>query len=75
MLSLSVSVLCADTMNGRCKIMLMRYLTKLDAGDPTAPEDPDIDPRFVALCFLSLLIVDLLFKMSICAATLRWRRC
>ncbi|CAN0169884.1 unnamed protein product, partial [Ectocarpus fasciculatus] len=35
-----------DTMNSRCKVMLMRYLTKLDAGDPTAPEDPDIDPSY-----------------------------
>jgi hypothetical protein len=35
-----------DTMNHRCKIMLMRYLQKLDAGDPSAHEDPDIDASF-----------------------------
>lgn len=36
-----------EAMNQKSKNALTRYLTKLDKGDPNAPEEAEIDPSFV----------------------------
>ena len=41
-----VSLHPPDAMNAKSKMMLLRYLTKLDRGEPGIPEDGEIDPRW-----------------------------
>ena len=61
-----------DAMNNKSKQTLLRYLNKLDKGDPTAPEETEIDPRYLymhihsaSLYILCILVYIYLFDMHV----------
>ena len=64
--------ICIDAMSNKSKQTLLRYLNKLDKGDPTAPEETEIDPRCLHIhsahtftIYILYIIVMLLYQLDV----------